>query len=171
MSKTTLTELEMFQLSSHVLDATAIVEKVVIEAFSVAPPKVVDYLIDVISTNIPNTLMVEDELVELWNTARNRDQIIIDWFMATYRLVSLTAGKEAILDHVRESYANSIFIGDVEELYGDDDLGSRLSKNANDVTNLLKKHKWSIIILALFSIDLSEFEAEYNETRPTKASD
>ena len=168
MPEVMMTELEMFELSSHILGATSTVETVVIEALQVANPEVQHFIVEIITTNIPNTLMVDDELETIWNTARNRKQDIVDWLMVTYRLVSLTAGKEKVLDHVREAYANSIFIGDVEELYGDTDLGSRIAKSAKEVQNALQKHKWALIIIALFSIDLSEFT---NEERTAKAID
>lgn len=168
MPEVMMSELDMFQLSSHILTATATVEEVVIEALTHANPEVQSFIVDIISTNIPNTIMVDDELREIWNTARNRKQDIVDWLMATYRLVSLTAGKEQVLNHVRESYANSIFIGDVIELYNDEDLGSRMAKSAKDVKETLQKHKWALIIIALFSIDLSEFT---NEERAAKVID
>ena len=147
-------ELKMFELSKRILDAKAMVETVAIDCLSTAPDEVNGFVLKVISNNVLNTLMVEDEVVDLWNTARDRNQVVVDWIMSTYRQMSLAVGREKVLDHVRECYVNSVDIGDVGELCGDTDLGSRLT-TGEEASKLLKDHKWFMVFVALYSIDFS----------------
>ena len=168
MNNKSTVSLEKFELAAHILGATATVENIAIDSLVTADKVVQNFITDIISSSVPNILMTEDSIVETWEHARNRDQKIIDWFMNTYRRISLASGTEYVLDSVRESYSNSIFIGDITELYGDEDLGSRICKEPTQVKDVLCKHRWAITIMALFSIDFDEVDLD--EASRTKAT-
>lgn len=162
-------KLNKFEEANNIANAIERIENVVIDSFVGQSLPVIEYVTELLASKRPHMLFTPDGLKDTWNHSRNRDQVITDWLMDTYRRIVLTICSEQVLDFARGVYADSLFIGDITALYNDSDLGSRLS-TAKEVTALLKEHRWSIVIMSLYSIDLSDIKAE-NETHRAKTTD
>lgn len=155
--------LEKYEAAKLLAGHIEIVETIVLEEIGQGNDHITGFATEVLS-RVPNTLLTQDALKDVWEIARNRDQSIVDWIMDTYRKVVLSCGSKAILDEIREVYIESLFIGNIADLYSDSDLGDRIVSNRDDALELLKQNNWAIILLAMFSLDLTD---EENRTETT----
>jgi hypothetical protein len=148
-------KMNKFEEANNISIAIERIENTVISSFKGTPESVTNYITEILTNTRPYIMFTPEELSKVWTTARNRDQDIIDWIIDTYRRIVLDTCSKDILDSVRDVYADSLFIGDVTTLYGDEDLGSRLP-NKERVNEILKEHRWSVVLMALYAIDLSD---------------
>jgi hypothetical protein len=155
-------KMNKFEEANNISLAIERIENIVISSFKGTPKAVTDYITEILTNTRPYIMFTPEELNKVWTTARNRDQDIIDWIMDTYRRIVLDTCSEDILDGIRDVYSDSLFIGDITTLYDDEDLGSRLP-NKGGVSVILKEHRWSVVLMALYSIDLSDIGIS-NET-------
>lgn len=150
-------QLNVFDEAHRVKEVVSMVENIVIDSLSTESNVVYSFISNLLSTSTPNTIFSEKGLVKLWTEIRNNKQELIDWFLDTYRKIYLAVSSDKIMDMVRNVYAGSLYIGDVEALYKDDDLGSRLP-SIEVLQAMMSEHKWTIIIAAIYSIDMTDVE-------------
>lgn len=145
--------------AEYISNLTANVESLVIGSLTGTDAKVIDFVSSILAENYVFQLAKSEKIKEIWNTARNRDQVIIDWILDTYYTVAKTVGGKDVIDAVLGLYADSTTFDHDEELSViDEDLGSRM-ETKSQLVDVLKANQWFVVILALFAIDIKALGA------------
>tara|TARA_B100001057_G_scaffold463613_1_gene517986 strand:+ start:204172 stop:204681 length:510 start_codon:yes stop_codon:yes gene_type:complete len=155
-----------FEVAEGITSALAKFENVVIHQLQAAGSKTQNFFLRMLQ-KMPHTVLNDETLETIWETARNTDQDIVHWIMDTYRMAVSVCGTKGIYTAIQELYVESLFFGDIVTLYGDKDLGDRIILDSDAALQVLQTHRWPIVLLALYSIDFEGVINEEGESKPT----